>query len=199
MCQTSWLLVWRISLWYPNSPGKTKSFIPLNSWKVVSHLVTKSPPLLHLANFNHHLSNPYLAHSVGDPAELLMLPFLSLITSACKLYFIPLCLGLSQFDPLVNFQSLVTASHPGAYYKLPVHFHLVHLLSFWIYHMKGRNSLFQFLLMALTTLNGNGKEFHLSKGVDQISTSSPLILTVFQRINRAGLLTSTTLELLHDV
>jgi uncharacterized iron-regulated membrane protein len=62
--------------------------------------------------------------------------------------------------------------------------------------MKGHISLFQFLLMALTTLNGKG--FHLSKGVDQLSTSSPLILTVFPRINRTRLLTSTTLGLPHD-
>ena len=34
------------------------------------------------------------------------------------------------------------------------------------------------MLMALTTLDGNRKGFHLSKGVDQLSTSSPLILTV---------------------
>lgn len=53
-----------------------------------------------------------------------------------------------QSDSFVNFQSLVITSYPGAYYKLPVYFHLVHLLSLWIYHVKGHISLFQFLLMA---------------------------------------------------
>lgn len=198
MSQNSCLLVWRISLWYSNSLGKTKSFTPLNSWKVISSSCNKISPLLHLPNSGHFVSNLYLAVSVGDPAGLLMLSFLSLITSACKLHFIPLCLGLCQFDPFVNFQSLVITPHPGAYYKLSVYFHLVHLLSLWIYHLKGHISLFQFLLMFLTTCNGN-KGFHLSKGVDQLSTSTPLILTVFPRINQARLLTSTTPGLLHDV
>lgn len=199
MSQTSWLLVWSIYLWYPNSLGRTRSFTPLNNCKMISSSCNKISLLSHLANFPYLLSKPYLTLRVGNPAGLLMLSFLSLTTSACKLHPIPLCLDLCQFNPFVNFQSLVITPHPGAYYKLLVHFHLVHLLSLWIYHMKGHISLFQFLLMALTTLNGNRKGFHLSKGVNQLSTSSPLILTVFPRINWTELLMSTTLGLLRDM
>lgn len=114
------------------------------------------------------------------PSVWASLPDYWCYSSADKLHSIPLCLGLCQSDPFVSFQSLVITPHPGTYYKLPVHFQLVHLLSLWIYCMKGSYFSISISANGLNNTSWEQKRISPFKSCRSLSTSSPSILTVFQ-------------------